>query len=617
MLLFIPKSVQSLETSLDPSNLDRMKASCWNLILGKSPSQHPKYKTEQTRMAAKRVEQDYKPIREERKRPSDKSIDEIKPYGSKIYISNDYRTIPAGPSTEVIEKIRFNNGIEVDNDDCPGPIVEFKDSNLQREILNALTRRNILCPTPVQMQAIPVLMAGRDLIAIAPTGCGKTLGYLIPLLSFLKSHVREGQTPSKISAIIMAPTRELMQQILECCKDLLHDLNMDQNLHCTSGQILGSLYQQDDGHSSHFPFVNTQSETQNHQFAFKLPHTMHSPQYSTHLYPPAQIHGVANVSGYSYAGIPNSSFVPGYQASHHTATINHYTVTGICGGVPIKEQVDMLRNGTNIIVGTPGRVIDLCQRNIICLDEIRFIVLDECDKMLDMGLEDQLRKLFAMMTAKDVAKQTSLWSATLPDSLERLARSSVINPITIHVGIKDTVSSNIEQNVIFLHTYQKKKKLLQILRQTKFPPVLIFASSIDTVEDLLILLKTEEFFVEGLHSKLPQPDRFKIISDFRKGDFDVLVATDLASRGLDIPDITHVINFDTPNSIEAYIHRCGRTGRFGRPGKTTTFLTLDCKIAEDLKFLLESTGCNVPAALQDTKQFGKKILRTEFGDRFI
>ena len=116
---------------------------------------------------------------------------------------------------------------------------------------------------------------------------------------------------------------------------------------------------------------------------------------------------------------------------------------------------------------------------------------------------------------------------------------------------------------------------------------------------------------------MPQSDRFKALTEFRNGNLDVLVATDLASRGLDIPDITHVINYDTPNTIEDYIHRCGRTGRFGRPGQATTFLTLECKIAEDLKFLLESTGFPIPIALKDTKQFGKKVLKTEFGDRVL
>ena len=566
---------------------------------------------------------EFKPIRESKKRKSANGIDNLQRHGSKVYRPHASDTNTPARNAEEIEKVRFENGIEVDKDDCVGPILRFSDSDLQQDILEILSKRSIVSPTPVQMQAIPILVSGNDLIAIAPTGSGKTLGYLIPLLSFLKSN--RCNTPRKPCALIMAPTRELMQQILDCCKDLLYDI-VHETMSISNRPVL---------RNQHHSFSSSHS----HQFSGGMNANAQDVNVTNTLYAPSHIHNstVQNLQYYPYSmqpvneqqpvmmgyhphcypQLPMSKYMPEYEGPNACLMHGHYTVTGICGGIPIKDQVDALRNGSDIIVGTPGRIIDLCQRNILNLDEVKFIVLDECDKMLDMGLEEQLRKLFAIIMSKDIPRQTSLWSATLPDSLERLARSAVIDPITIHVGIKDTVSNNITQNVVFMHTYQKEKKLLQTLRQTKFPPVLVFASSIVTVDEITKLLKQEEFFVGGLHSQLPQSDRFKALTEFRNGNLDILVATDLASRGLDIPDITHVINYDTPNTIEDYIHRCGRTGRFGRPGQATTFLTLECKIAEDLKFLLESTGFPIPIALKDTKQFGKKVLKTEFGDRVL
>ena len=542
------------------------------------------------------------PIRKGTKRKIDDSYQKFSSYGNRHCSKrNDVS------SAEEIEKVRFNNLIEVDDADCPEPFVKFENSNLQRDILNALSARSINLPTPVQMQSIPVLLAGKDLIAVAPTGSGKTLAYLLPLLSFLKTLTHRNRMAGSPSALIMTPTRELMQQVVHCSQDLLSDIEVDQAHSAADMQFCG-----DQLHSSTFSSpvlpMNTQWQTFDHSL-----------QFHSHNFPLANLQSTA-LTGEHLCNQPNVSSVGGIlnpSGGYQSGMNGCYKVAGICGGVPINQQIEILRNGVDIIVATPGRLIDLCQKRIISLDGVKFIVLDECDKMLDMGLEDQLRKLFAIITSMDIPRQTSLWSATLPDSLERLARSSVVNPITLHVGIKDTLPRNIEQNVMFLHTYQKDKKLLQTLRQTMYPPVLVFVASSDSVNTVTKLLKDEEFYAEGIHSKLLQASRFKVMSDFRSGVLDVLVATDLASRGLDIPMITHIINYDTPNTIEDYIHRCGRTGRFGRPGKATTFLTLDCKIAEDLKFLLESTGHTVPIALKDTKQFGKRVLKTEFGDRVL
>lgn len=176
-------------------------------------------------------------------------------------------------------------------------------------------------------------------------------------------------------------------------------------------------------------------------------------------------------------------------------------------------------------------------------------------------------------------------------------------------------AANIEQQVQFMHTYQKPQKLLEALRSTDAPPVLVFCNSISTVDEVTALLWREQFHVAGLHSEKPQSVRFQIVNAMKSGGIDVLVSTDLSSRGIDVPGITHVVNYDMPVSTEQYIHRCGRTARWQRGGKATSFLTLECTIASELKDLLSSLGQPIPAELENTRQFGKRVVQTELGDR--
>jgi len=285
--------------------------------------------------------------------------------------------------------------------------------------------------------------------------------------------------------------------------------------------------------------------------------------------------------------------------------------------MPITQQVADLKSGVDVVVATPGRLLDLCERGVLNLDRVSYLVIDEVDKMLGMGMEEQLRKVVGLATNSERARQTLLWTATMPESLERLARSAVLNPITIQVGPAGLISPLIEQNVIFLYHFEKPAKLLQVLRSTPFPPVIVFASSIQNVDYVTGLLKNEQFHASSIHSEKSQDYRFKLVSAFREGKVDILVATDVGSRGLDFPEVTHVVNYDLPDSIEDYVHRCGRTGRMGHYGLATSFLTLDCKIASELKEMLELMDQDIPKELQNTKQFGKKIIRTEFGDRVV
>ena len=379
-------------------------------------------------------------------------------------------------------------------------------------------------------------MSGRDVIGLAETGSGKTLAYTLPLAIWLKEQPpkKHGKSPM---ALIVVPTRELMQQIFTDVENLLSSIGID------------------------IPAGTAQS-------------------------------------------LSNSAST-------------RYKAAAICGGVSAHSQIQAIAAGVDVIVSTPGRLLDLCDRGALSLLNIKYFVLDEVDRMLGMGLEEQLRKVVALVTAEGKPCQTLLFSATLPESLERLARSAVVNPIEIQVGAIQVTAPNIKHEVLFLHTYEKPNKLLEILRQTQFPPVIVFTSSIQAVDFLVRHLRKEQFHVAGLHSDKSQEYRFKLMTGFKDGKVDVLVATDLASRGLDIPEVTHVINYDIPDTIEDYIHRCGRTGRMSKHGLATSLLTLDCKIAAELRELLETLEQPLPKELENVKNFGKKVVKTEFGDRTI
>ena len=243
---------------------------------------------------------------------------------------------------------------------------------------------------------------------------------------------------------------------------------------------------------------------------------------------------------------------------------------------------------------------------------IQYSVFDECDRLLELGLEEQLRKVISIITLADRSPQVTLWSTTLPSSFETVVRSAVIDPVC--KGIQDSVPLNIFQDVRFTHTYLKPSLLLDVVRQIPYPPVLIFTRSKGKADEVCALLFEEQFHVASIHSGKEQHVRNEIMGHFRNNEFDILVATGLISRGLKIPSVTHVINFNSPDSIESYIHRCGKSGRFGREGTVTTFLALECKITKELRKRANSA---IPNELCDFKMLGKKVLKKEMGDRVI
>ena len=492
-------------------------------------------------------------------------------------------------SEEQIDEIRWQNGIEIQGENCPKPVTSFKDLNLPPELQQYLANHGYTSPTAIQMQALSCVMSGRDIIGLAETGSGKTLAYSLPLFMFLKTRkpCLPGEGPV---ALILTPTRELMRQVSDHVSELLQCITL---LDAFPDNVAWNFNTDQ---------VNYSSMTNTVHIGTYLPYT----SLSTGTPRMPGYHLVANNLESSFCSSPRATPI----------SIKYHSV-GICGGVPISSQVQELKSGVDVVIATPGRLLDLCERGLLSLDKVSYLVMDEADKMLGMGMEEQLRKVVGLATGTIRARQTLLWTATMPESLERLARSAVLNPITIQVGPVGLISPTIQQHVTFLYHYEKPAKLLQVLRSIPCPPVIVFASSIHNVDYVTELLKKEQFHASGLHSEKSQDYRFKLVSAFRDGKVDVLVATDVGSRGLDFPEVAHIINYDLPDNIEDYVHRCGRTGRMGHFGVATSFLTLDCKIAEKLKEMLEVMDQVVPKELENTKQFGKRIIRTEFGDRVV
>jgi superfamily II DNA/RNA helicase len=424
-------------------------------------------------------------------------------------------------SPEEVARIRLELDIQVEGENCPNPIQHFAQLPLPPGVLERLYARGLFLPTPVQMQVLPAVMQGRDVIGLAETGSGKTLAYLLPLLVLLTRFepARGGEGPL---ALIVVPTRELVEQVYSELAYYLEALRL----------------QRADGR--------------------------------------------------------------GFQA------------LGVVGGVRVDSQTPALARGVDVLLATPGRLLDLTQRGAVSFERLAYLVLDEVDELLksdaraqDEPMEAQLRRVLGHMNL--TARQTLLFSATFPDSVQRLARSAVLAPLTIIVGGQARPARTLRQNVRVLASHSEKRAaLLELLRSTERPPVLIFCNSQATVDRVVADLRQEQFHVAGLHGQKSQAYRFRVMQAFKQGRLDVLVATDLDSRGIDVRDITHVILYDMPDRIEQYIHRAGRTGRAGHCGLVSTLLTPDCKCAKELRQLLEQSGEEVPAELHNLKLFERR-----------
>ena len=340
----------------------------------------------------------------------------------------------------------------------------FESLEIDPRIMRAIEKMGWSEPTPVQEVTIPIIMQGKDVMAQAQTGTGKTAAFGIPLLQ----KIAKGKVPS---AIVLVPTRELGVQV--------------------SGEIknLGEFFD--------------------------------------------------------------------------LVTIPVY------GGASIEVQFDQLRKGVDIVVGTPGRIIDHIRRGTLDLRNIRFLILDEADRMLDMGFIDDIRYIISKLPTD---RNTYLFSATLPREIRELAIQHMKSPEQINISEETLVLPSTEQAYINVGRKNKIWALCRIL-DTEKPKAMVFCQTKRMVDILARALTSYGYPVAALHGDLTQSRREKVLDDFRSGRVMVLIATDVAARGLDIEGVTHVINYDIPENPEVYVHRIGRTGRAGREGKAITFVT--------------------------------------------
>ncbi|KAH8926085.1 DEAD-domain-containing protein [Atractiella rhizophila] len=404
--------------------------------------------------------------------------------------------------------------VEATGNQVPEPILEFVQSQLDNHLLENIKLARYITPTPVQKYSVPIVAAGRDLMACAQTGSGKTGGFLFPILS---ASFGTGPRPAPVdpnrgygrprkaypTALILAPTRELVSQIHDEAK----------------------------------------------KFAYRS------------WVRPAVVYG----------------------------------------GADIGQQIRQLDHGCDLLSATPGRLVDLMERGRISLANIKYLVLDEADRMLDMGFEPQIRRIVEGEDMPGVMdRQTLMFSATFPRDIQMLARDFLKDYIFLSVGRVGSTSENITQRVEYVEDEDKRSVLLDIL--TSIPTgglTLIFVETKKMADILEAFLQQNHFAATSIHGDRSQRERERALEMFRTGRTPIMVATAVAARGLDIPNVMQVISYDLPSDIDDYVHRIGRTGRAGNTGTATAFFNRGNKnIAKDLILLLQEAHQEVPNWLE-------------------
>ncbi|MEC5341046.1 ATP-dependent RNA helicase RhlE [Brenneria populi] len=395
--------------------------------------------------------------------------------------------------------------------------MSFDSLGLSADILRAVEEQGYREPTPVQQQAIPVVLAGRDLMASAQTGTGKTAGFTLPLLQLLSAGAPAAKGRRPVRALILTPTRELAAQIGE------------------------------------------------------------------------------NVQAYSkYLRL--RSLV-------------------VFGGVSINPQMMKLRGGVDILVATPGRLLDLEHQNAVDLSQIEILVLDEADRMLDMGFIHDIRRVLAKLPAK---RQNLLFSATFSDEIKTLASKLLDNPASVEVVRRNTPSELVTQHVHFVDKRRKRELLSQLIGENNWRQVLVFTRTKHGANHLAELLEKDGITAAAIHGNKSQGARTRALANFKDGTIRVLVATDIAARGLDIDQLPHVVNYELPNVPEDYVHRIGRTGRAASTGEALSLVCVDeHKLLRDIERLLkrEIPRIAVPGYEPDPSIKAEPIVNGRQGNR--
>ena len=343
--------------------------------------------------------------------------------------------------------------------------MQFEDLKIIEPILKALKEEKYSVPTSIQEKAIPLILNRQDVLGSAQTGTGKTAAFAIPILQHLYLDRQQQNSPRKINALIITPTRELAIQIAE--------------------------------------------------------------SFSTYG---------------RYTGLKN---------------------TVIFGGVKQGQQTEAIRKGVDILVATPGRLLDLMDQGYVRLQDIEYFVLDEADRMLDMDFINDIKKIIAKLPAK---RQSLFFSATMPYNIVKLSRKILKDPIKVEVSAVSSTADTIQQYLYYTNRANKNDLLSYILRDKKIDQVLLFSRTKHGADRITRNLKKEKISAAAIHGDKAQNNRQKALQQFKDGELRVLVATDIAARGIDIDKLKYVINYDIPNIAETYVHRIGRCGRAGDEG---------------------------------------------------
>ena len=434
--------------------------------------------------------------------------------------------------------------------------MKFQELDIIAPILRAVEEKGYEEPTPIQQEAIPVVMAGKDIFGIARTGTGKTAAFAIPIIPQLMA-LREQE------AVALAE-REAAEQ--ETQKE--EQQRAAENAQQATAESAEALSGEDvEGVSLDIENSEPQVETRNQrrrrlyrerqrkrrerrEKEGKLPHFIRALILTPTRELALQIDECFTDYG-KYSGL------------RHTA---------IFGGVKQRPQTDALRKGVDILIATPGRLLDLMGQGEVKLDGLRTFVLDEADRMLDMGFIADIRRLLPRLPKE---RQTLFFSATMPDEIVRLSRSMLYHPVRIEVTPASSTVDEVEQCVYFVEKPEKRQLLVELLQEYEDKSVLIFARTKHGADNISKLLRKQGMRCEALHGDKSQCQRQRALEEFKSGKSRIMVATDIAARGIDIKELGMVINYDIPDIPETYVHRIGRTGRAGCAGIALTFCTLD------------------------------------------
>jgi ATP-dependent RNA helicase RhlE len=352
----------------------------------------------------------------------------------------------------------------------------FDTLGLSADTLRAVAEEGYTEPTPIQERAVPLILAGRDVLGAAQTGTGKTAAFTLPILELLKAQANASFSPARhpVRALMITPTRELAMQIAESVA-----------------------------------------------------------AYGRH--------------------IPLRSAV-------------------VYGGVPIEPQIRELRSGVEILVATPGRLLDHVGQRTVNLSQVEILVLDEADRMLDMGFIPDIRRIVALLPAR---RQNLLFSATFSDEIRRLAQEFLYDPQTIEVAARNTAAEGVEQVLYPVDRDRKEDLLIHLIQRDRMDQVLVFTRTKLAASRLAAYLDRRGVNAVAIHSDRSQPERIRALEAFKRGEVTCLVATDVASRGLDIEELPYVVNFELPFEAQDYIPRIGRTGRAGSTGEAISLVCMD------------------------------------------